>query len=267
MVSLLAFCLFALTADGAPGTTVPPVIGTLEEVRGDSHRAPAAAAGHGPHDAVVQPSPAEVLERLKAGNERFAADMPKHPHCDPNWRKRTFREGQHPFAVVVSCSDSRVPVELVLDQGLGDLFVIRVAGNVVADHEMASIEYAAEHMGVPLVLILGHRECGAVTAVVKHAKERGHIPHLVEHIQPAVAQVEHDSPGIGGAARVAAAVQQNVWHSIEDLLTESVMVRERVETKRLMVVGGVYDLDSGRIIWLGEHVRQAELLHAKKSAR
>lgn len=247
-----------------PPASLPPIVGKLEEVRPaapaapQSARPPAQAAGlphvHGPD------SPLDALERLKAGNDRVAGDRPLHPHCDPAWRRRTFREGQHPFAVIVSCSDSRVPVELILDQGIGDLFVIRVAGNVVADHEMGSIEYAAEHFGVPVVVILGHRDCGAVTAVVKHARECGHIPHLVEHIQPAVQVAERLTLGRPDAERVAESVRQNVWHGMSDLLTGSVMVQALVRAQRLMVVGAIYDLETARIEWLGEHPDQAGLI-------
>ncbi len=202
----------------------------------------------------------DPLERLQDGNERFYTNHAQHPHESAARRHDTTVHGQHPFATVLACSDSRVPVEILLDQGIGDVFTIRVAGNVVATDETGSIEYAVEHLGIPLVVVLGHRDCGAVTAVVKHAHELGSIPGLVAHIEPAVKVVEREHPELTGADLVAAAVEQNVWHSIEDLFKHSEAVRERVRAGKARLIGAVYDIDTARIHWLGEHPRQAEWL-------
>lgn len=210
--------------------------------------------------ANVRHSPADPLERLQQGNARFASGHAAHPHESAARRHDTTAHGQHPFATVLACSDSRVPVELLFDQGIGDIFTIRVAGNVVATDETGSIEYAVEHLESPLVVVLGHRECGAVTAVVKGAHEHGSIPALVGHITPAVDKVKSEHPDLAGEALVAAAVEQNVWHSIEDLFDHSEEVRERVGAGKLKLVGAVYDIDTARIRWLGEHPRQPEWL-------
>lgn len=136
---------------------------------------------------------AEALELLRAGNARFTAGKCEHPHQDPP-RRQALLSGQHPIAAVLSCSDSRAPVELIFDQGFGDLFVIRNAGNVVDDVVLASIEYAVEHLGVNLVLVLGHTQCGAVTAAMTGGQPEGHLGSILELIQPAVLAAA-DKPG------------------------------------------------------------------------
>ncbi|MBI5765167.1 MAG: carbonic anhydrase [Planctomycetes bacterium] len=160
----------------------------------------------------------DALGRLKKGNLRFSENHPTHPHEGAARLRETSVGGQHPFAVVVACSDSRVPVELLFDQGIGDLFVIRVAGNVCGEDELASIEYAVEHFGVRLVVILGHSQCGAVTAVVQGAKEHSHIDHLLQRIDPAVKAARRESPLLAGEELIAASVRQNVLHTMEELL-------------------------------------------------
>lgn len=211
-------------------------------------------------------APRAVLAELAAGNQRFASGVARHPHADPARRADVAAHGQHPIAAVVACSDSRVPVELVLDQGIGDLFVIRVAGNVCATDETGSIEYAVEHLQTPLVVVMGHSQCGAVTAVVQHAHEHGNIARLVARIEPAVEQVCHDHPELKDAALLDECIRANVWHGIEDLFMHSPDVAKRVEGGTLQVVGAVYDLDSGRVTWLGSHPRQAEWLAAARHA-
>lgn len=217
-----------------------------------------AVAGDRPVDRP--PTSNEALSELRDGNRRYVAGRARHPHADPARRRETFIRGQHPMAIVVACADSRVPVEIIFDVGVGDMFVIRVAGNVCATDETGSIEYAVEHLGTPLVIVLGHRDCGAVTAVVKGARELGSVPALVSHIQPAVDHVRRTQPKLSGDELIAAAVRQNVWHSIEDLFEHSEAARARVADGRLRVVGAIYDIHSGMIDWLGEHPRQAELI-------
>lgn len=222
------------------------------------------ATTHGA-DASAPPqplTPQAVLAELAAGNKRFATGQARHPHADPARRADVAAHGQHPIAAVVACSDSRVPVELVLDQGIGDLFVIRVAGNVCATDETGSIEYAVEHLQTPLVVVMGHSQCGAVTAVVQHAHEHGNIARLVARIEPAVEQVCNDHPELKEAALLDECIRANVWHGIEDLFMHSPDVAERVEGGTLQIVGAVYDLASGRVTWLGSHPRQAEWLAA-----
>jgi carbonic anhydrase len=167
----------------------------------------------------------------------------------------------HPFATIIACSDSRVPVELLFDQGIGDLFVIRVAGNVVGEDETGSIDYAVEHLECPLIVVLGHRKCGAVTAAVEHVKDSPSIMALVDHIEPAVTKVLNRHPELSGEQLVEATVEENVWHSVEDLTQRSEITRERIASGKLTVVGAVYDIATGRVRWLGHHPNEYRLAH------
>lgn len=193
----------------------------------------------------------DALQQLRDGNARFAAGRMSNPRCDLAWLART-AAGQHPFVTVLTCSDSRVPVERVFDQGIGDVFVVRVAGNVADVDEIASIEYAAAHLHTPLLLVLGHTSCGAVQAVAANAELHGCIPQLVDNIAPAVAAARGWNPQLSGPAFVDAAVRANVRQSMQDVLTRSSVVRERVAGGKLMIVGGVYDLTAGTVEWLDD---------------
>ena len=195
-------------------------------------------------------TPIDALARLRAGNEHFVQDRCEHPHLDADRRKAVAEEGQHPFAAVVCCSDSRVPVELIFDQGIGDLFVVRVAGNVCNGDEIASVEYAVEHLGVPLCVVLGHTRCGAVTAVVNKEKLHGPLAKLVRKIDDAADAARRENPSVSGDALVDAAVWHNVWRGIVDLTRESAEIAIRVDSGELKIIGAVYDLDTGKLNWL-----------------
>ena len=202
---------------------------------------------------------ADVLDVLTRGNARYAEDKPEHMH--ENAARRTeVAGGQHPLATVISCADSRVPPELLFDQGIGDLFVIRVIGNIGAQDEIGSAEYGTEHLGTPLLVVLGHTKCGAVTAAVTHAEVHGSIPPVLAHIQPAVIAARRAHHDLQGEALVPAAIEANVFHSIEELLRRSAIIRTRVNEGKLQVVGALYDIQAGRVQWLGVHPRQAALL-------
>jgi carbonic anhydrase len=207
-------------------------------------------------------SPDGAIKRLVEGNQRYLASRSQHARADQARRCDTFTTGQHPFAVVLACADSRAPVELIFDQGIGDLFVVRVAGNVADTDEIGTIEYGAAHLNTPLVVVLGHSKCGAVTAVVDGAKVSDNIARLVDNIAPAVEDARHQHPGATGEALVAGAVEANVMQSIQDLLSRSEEVRHLVASSKVKVVGAVYDLHTGTIQWLGEHAKQTELLKA-----
>jgi len=140
-----------------------------------------------------RPSPDQAISILQNGNARYVRGDRKFAHLDRR-RVAETAQAQEPFATVLACSDSRVPVEHVFDAGIGDLFVVRVAGNVCSNHEIASIEYGVEHLKTPLVVVLGHTHCGAVTAVVENADVRGKFPHLAEHIIPAYEEALALSP-------------------------------------------------------------------------
>jgi carbonic anhydrase len=205
-------------------------------------------------------SPDEALSKLKDGNARYVTGAPQHPNQDQQRRAGTASAGQHPFATVLGCSDSRVPVEVLFDSGIGDIFVIRVAGNVAAVDETGSIEYAVEHLGTPAVVVLGHTQCGAVTAAVQNAEVHGNIRLLVNNIKPAVAKAHKMHPEMTGDALLNEAIRANVWQSIADLFKSSPVIAEKIKAGQLKVVGAMYTIDSGVIQWMGPHPMQDQLL-------
>jgi carbonic anhydrase len=208
-------------------------------------------------------SPDEALKMLKEGNERYLSGKPQYPQQGRERRALTAGQGQHPFATVLSCSDSRVPVELIFDRGIGDLFVVRVAGNVAAVDELGSMEYATDHLGTPIVVVMGHSQCGAVTAVVQNAKLHGNVAALIKPIQPAVARAKADNPGAGEEDLINAAIKANVWQAIEDIFQKSPEIKGLVKAGKVKVMGALYELDTGRVQWLGPHPDQEKHLGLK----
>ena len=198
------------------------------------------------------------LMLLKEGNARFAANKPQHPNQDAERRTATATQGQEPFATILACSDSRDPVELIFDRGVGDLFVVRVAGNVAGVSELATVEYGVGHLGTPLLIVMGHTKCGAVTAVVKETELHGHLHWLAEKIKPAVAKVKAES--VESEEAVPKAIQANVWQTIEDIIKQSSVVRAKLETGQVTVLGAIYDLEQGKVTWLGAHPAQESLI-------
>ena len=186
----------------------------------------------------------EALAELKSGNAYHVEHRYKHPH-ETSDRLRQLASGQNPHAEILSCSDSRVPPEIIFDRGLGDLFVVRVAGNVAADTELGSLEYGAEHLNIPLLVVLGHQHCGAVTAAVEGGEAEGHVSALVNLLRPAVEK----SRGLPGDA-VENAVKANVEMVVKHLRTSTPILAELVAHGKLRVVGAVYSLDTGKVTWL-----------------
>jgi carbonic anhydrase len=214
---------------------------------GPAKVAPAPAPiAHGSPEAGL--SPEDAMARLMAGNARFVAAKATHPHMDAEYR-RVVAGGQHPFATILACADSRVAPELIFDQGLGDLFVARVAGNVVDDAILASIEYSVIHLGSTLVMALGHERCGAVKATVDALAGRGSeedrdtkIGALAALIAPAVQAVP-----AGAADKVDAAVSLNAAQAAAEIFAGSKPLRSRVLAGKLKIVAARYDLDDGRV--------------------
>lgn len=215
-------------------------------------------------DAAAKVTSDEAMQRLTDGNSRFVRGASTHPNDNDARREQTATDGQHPFATILACSDSRVPLELLFDQGIGDLFVVRVAGNVCGVNEMGSIEYGVDHLGTPLFVVLGHTQCGAVTAAATEGELHGNIRPLVAQIAPAVTEAQAAHPDLHGKDLVPAAVEANVWQSVEDLFAHSPTMRHSVQSGKAKVVGAIYDLKTGQVKWLGEHPRQAELLKEKE---
>jgi carbonic anhydrase len=173
------------------------------------------------------------------GNQRFVNGWPDRPNQSA-YRRREVVGGQHPFAVILSCSDSRVPPEIVFDQGLGDLFVMRVAGNVLSGVVIGSVEYAVEHLQVPLVTVLGHDSCGAVTEAVKGVHLPGHLGALIEVLRPAV-----DIAKAHGGDVVSHAIDANVRITVTQLKESQPILAPWVNDGKVKIVGARYHLESG----------------------
>lgn len=186
-------------------------------------------------------SPDEALQKLMAGNQRFIQHHPQYPD-QSEARLLEVAQAQHPFATVLSCADSRVPAELIFDQGIGDIFDVRIAGNIATAAAIGSIEYAVVLLETPVLMVLGHERCGAVTAAVQNKPLPGEIGTFVEAILPAVERVKNQ-PG----DTVDNAVNANVQYQIEQLLQRSNLIAERVQSGKLKVIGSRYDLDTGAV--------------------
>jgi carbonic anhydrase len=192
----------------------------------------------------------EALERLRDGNSRFAAGVSSRDAYTDEARRRELVTGQEPFAIVLGCSDSRVPAEIVFDQGLGDLFVIRVAGNIVAPSGIGSVEFAAERFGTRLVVVLGHSKCGAILATLEELRRPSEdqsrsLRSIVDRIRPSVAPLLATPLAQQPDALVEQAVRANIRISANHLRHGSELLEQLILTQGLVVVGAEYSLDTG----------------------
>lgn len=186
----------------------------------------------------------EALKKILDGNQRFAAGLPAQKDVGAA-RRTALLKGQSPSAVLLSCSDSRVPPELVLDQGLGDILVVRVAGNVADPVTVGSIEYAVEHLNVPLIIVMGHDKCGAVAATVQGGKPEGNIRSIVAKIAPAVRKAR--ASGKKGDDLLDAAIDENVKNVIASLTRVSKIIKQHVKEKKVKIVAAKYSLSTGKV--------------------
>ena len=193
----------------------------------------------------------DALQRLREGNRRFVLDRTGDAATSPS-RRRELVEGQQPFAIVLGCSDSRVPAELVFDQGLGDLFVIRVAGNIVAPSQVGSVEFAVERFHTRLVVVLGHSQCGAILATLEElgrpseAQSRN-LRSIVDRIRPSVQGLLTTELGRDMDALVQQAVRANIRASADHLRHGSEIIEQSIQNEGLLVVGAEYSLETGRV--------------------
>jgi carbonic anhydrase len=196
-------------------------------------------------------APNEALQRLVEGNRRFAANVRGMDAVMSQMRRAELADSQYPFAVVVGCSDSRVPAEIVFDQGLGDLFVIRVSGNIVAPSQLGSVEFAADRFGTSLVVVLGHSRCGAVEATLDCLKSgtrrSASLMSIVDRIAPAVITLAETCPEMSRDRLWAEAVRANVRASANQIRHGTRELEELVASGRLLVVGAEYDLVKGEV--------------------
>lgn len=183
-----------------------------------------------------------VLERLKEGNKRYTEDKLDRKLQDKS-RRGDLTAGQEPYAIVLSCADSRVVPELAFDAGLGELFVVRVAGNVANTSSIASIEYAVANIGTPVIVVLGHESCGAVTAAVGGGDNGYNLNHLLSHIAPALAKSDDN-------AEVNDVVKTNAELTVEELSKRSAIIKGAVDSGKLKVVPAYYNLGSGEVEFL-----------------
>ena len=193
----------------------------------------------------------EALNRLQQGNQRFVAGLRDDDGISPQ-RRMQLADGQQPFAIILGCSDSRVPAELVFDQGLGDLFVIRVAGNIVAPSQVGSVEFAASVFGSQLVVVLGHTRCGAIEATLSELErpqgsQSPNLKSIVDRIRPSVRSLMDTPLADDRATLIKHAVRANIRASVDHLSHGSQILEELIGQGRLMVVGAEYDLASGKV--------------------
>jgi carbonic anhydrase len=195
-------------------------------------------------------TPQEALGLLKAGNDRFARNLSSPVSLSVN-RRRELAEAQHPVAMVLSCADSRVPPEYVFNVGLGDLFVVRTAGEVIDRSILATLEYGAEHLQIPLLVVMGHESCGAVKAAAesKSASTSPNLDYMLKAIQAARRQPPQERVAPEQREEIKALVLANVEQSINDAMAKSPMLQRLVDAGRLNVVGAYYELVSGRVIF------------------
>lgn len=186
----------------------------------------------------------ETLQRLKDGNQRFVSDQLEGLQKDIE-RKKSLVAGQSPYAIVLSCADSRVVPELAFDTGLGEIFVIRVAGNIANSSSIASIEYAVAHLGTSVIVVLGHQSCGAVTAAVNGGDNGYNLNHLLSHITPAVAASEPN-------ASIDDVVRTNARLNATELKSRSAILSNAVQEQKLTIVPAFYSLEDGSVTFLDE---------------
>jgi carbonic anhydrase len=218
------------------------VVGIAATAFGDSFLNPEKTAIADIHPVNHNPiSPNEAIKRLLDGNQRFIHQKPKYPDQSLE-HLRLVAKAQYPFAAILGCADSRVPAEIIFDQGLGDLFVVRVAGNVVSDTVIGSLEYSTTVLGSQLIVVLGHRRCGAVAEAIKNEPLPGRIGLIIEGIKPSIERVKLR---IGN--QMQNAVIANIQYQTEKLQESSTILAKLLREDKLKIVGACYDIDTGEV--------------------
>ncbi len=213
-------------------------------------------------------SPEEALEELMSGNVRYINDECINLEDDRFMREHTAEHGQYPIATIVACSDSRSPVETIFDQGRGDVFVIRVAGNIVGTQVLGSVEYSILKLNVPLVVVLGHTRCGAIYSAIDavYAKQEfsPNIEQLLSPLLPLAFKECREKPNPSEEELIElkdSLIEQNVWKEMSQLIRTSEMVKAGIKKKELILVGGMYDIQTGEVRWLGRHYNEENLVN------
>lgn len=204
-------------------------------------------------------SASQAIERLKQGNLEFVDNIRNEATLSRHARPAELVYTQAPFAIILGCSDARVPAEIVFNQGLGDLFVIRVAGNIVAPSQIGSIEFAAAMFGTPLVVVLGHTQCGAITSTLNELQQPSenqspNLRSIVDRVRPAVEQLLHTDLAHDRAALINAAVKANVSRSVADLWRGSSILEQLIADRQLTIVGAEYAVETGEVVFFEDTV-------------
>lgn len=203
----------------------------------------------------------QALQKLQEGNRKFVAATSAEVELTTPMVKMDVSQGQQPFAVILGCSDSRVPAELVFHCGLGELFVIRVAGNVVAPSQIGSVEFACQNFGTELVIVLGHSHCGVINATVQALLEEGddispNVASIVDRVTPAVLPVVTQNSAADHADLVHQAMRANVAHSVDRLQMRSQILRQLVKKGKLQIIGADYSIESGEVEFYTDKLKQ-----------
>ncbi len=197
-------------------------------------------------------TPEDLLSTLKEGNRRFMTETSIHPRRDAEARIDTHTSGQNPFVGILSCSDSRAPVEIIFDQGIGDIFSIRNAGNICDDTVIGSFELAVTKFDISLLIVMGHTDCGAVKLALKEETLPGHMSRIIGKIQPAVNKVKETKQDIDGKHLEFEVALQNAIRAASELTQGSRILAERIDSGKLMIVPAMYYLEDGAVEWSGE---------------
>jgi len=191
-----------------------------------------------------------ALQLLKEGNQRFLAGEANGPATDPETIRIAAQDGQKPFVTVLTCGDSRVPVERVFDRGFGEIFVVRVAGNVTAQHETGSVEFSLAALKAPLLVVMGHTKCGAIKAAIAGKPVTPNIDSFLASIQPAVQKIRATQPNLSGDELEEAVTQENVRQTLRELYATSPLIREKVQSGAVEVAIAEVDISTGKVTWL-----------------
>lgn len=254
-----------------PGRTLPPMNISFLSLRrlcfvtlalslfGLGNSLVAADDAHNAPTDVRRASPDAALAALKAGNKRFLSGKIREDYNHLERIKATATH-QYPIACTLACSDSRTPPEAIFDLGIGDLFVCRVAGVTAGVNDVASLEYGTLVLGAPLIVVMGHKNCGAMKAAIADKPLPGSLPHLINEIRPAVERARRENPHADAATLLDAATQEQVMGEVRHLLAVSPVLRKLVSEGKLKVVGAIYDISNGRLDWLGEYPEQSTMV-------
>jgi len=196
------------------------------------------------------PTAREAIQILTEGNARFAAGQHLHPNLTEQIRLETHDRGQNPFVAILSCSDSRSPVELVFDQGIGDIFSVRNAGNTADEGVQGSLELGVYKFNMPLLVVLGHTDCGAIRCAVEDTPLKGEMVTIIDRIKPVVQEVRHRCPDLTGDDLITEVTKDNVLYTIDTLIDRSEILHDRVFSDELTIIAALHDLKSGMVEWL-----------------